>query len=143
MSRYRHLALSAYREHRHLLDDAAITLAVNIVGTLLLFLALVLLARLMSVGEFSLYTYGFAILTIGATLSVLGFDVAILRFVPRALVENDWAKHRGFIRRAVQGTVLASVIGGLLLAGAVAVFGGRLTSGLPQTLMVVAATLPP
>ncbi|MGE5563252.1 MAG: oligosaccharide flippase family protein [Bacillota bacterium] len=136
------LALAAYRPHRNLLDDAAITLAVNLLGTLLLFLTQVFLARLMGVTEFSLYSFSFTILTIASTLSVFGFDVAVLRFIPAALAHEDWRTLRGFTVRAIQVTILTSTLAGLLVAAAAWLLGGRWTSGLAPTLMATAFGIP-
>jgi O-antigen/teichoic acid export membrane protein len=142
MNRLAEMAIAAYRPHRDLLDDAAITLAVNLFGTLLLFLTQIFLARLMGVAEFSLYSFSFTILTIASTLSLFGFDVAILRFLPAALARADWPGLRGFMRRALQATFASSIVAGLALAGGAWLLAGQLTPGLPRTLVATAAGIP-
>lgn len=133
---------AAYRQNRHLLDDAAIALAVNLMGTALLFLTQVLLARVLGVSEFSLYAYSLTILTIASTLSVFGFDIAVQRFVPTALAHENWRMLRGFMKRALQVTILASIMTGLLLAGAAWLFAERMTEGLSQTLLTTSMAIP-
>lgn len=133
--------LAAYRQYRHLLDDAVITLAVTFMGTILLFLTQVLLARVLGVSEFSLYTYSFTILIIASKLSVFGFDIAVQRFVPTALAHENWRMLRGFLKRALQTTILASIVIGLLLAGAAWLFAERMTPGLPRTLLATSVAI--
>src|SRR5499427_5428532 len=56
------------------------------------------IARFVGVDAYGLYAYVFAWMTVLAYFSALGFDVALLRFVPAYEAVQDWCRLKGVIR---------------------------------------------
>jgi O-antigen/teichoic acid export membrane protein len=92
--------------------------AIYVVSIGVTYVSQLLIARLVGVDIYGLYAYVFAWMTVLAYFSALGFDVAILRFVPAYEATRDWHLLKGVIRysqrrAAVVGTV--TVLAGLLI----------------------------
>ena len=72
-------------------------------------------ARVVGVDTFGLYTYVFSWMVVLAYFSALGFDVALLRFIPAYETERAWPLLRGVIqyaqRRALAVGILVVLIG--------------------------------
>lgn len=74
-----------------------------------------LIARMVGVDTYGIYAYVFAWMTILAYFSALGFDVALLRFVPAYETEQAWSLLNGVIAYSQR---CASVVGvGVILVG--------------------------
>jgi len=58
------------------------------------------IARFVGVDGYGVYAYVFAWMTVLAYFSALGFDVALLRFLPAYEVERKWSLFRGVIQYA-------------------------------------------
>jgi O-antigen/teichoic acid export membrane protein len=54
-----------------------------------------LIARLIGADTYGVYTYVIAWMTILAYLSALGFDIALLRFLPAYQTKGAWSLARG------------------------------------------------
>jgi O-antigen/teichoic acid export membrane protein len=84
-------------------------------GIGLAFCSQLLIARVVSVDTFGLYTYVFSWMVILAYLCALGFDVALLRFVAAYETERAWPLLAGVIqyaqRRASAASIFVVVVG--------------------------------
>jgi len=92
--------------------------AIYVVSIGVTYVSQLLIARMVGVDIYGMYAYVFAWVTVLAYFSALGFDVAILRFVPAYEAARDWRLLKGVIRysqrrAAAVGTVVVLV--GLLI----------------------------
>lgn len=84
-------------------------------GVGLAYCSQLLIARFVGVDAYGIYAYVMAWVTVLAYFSALGFDVALLRFLPAYEAERAWPLFRGVIRYAERRTMAVS--GGVILAG--------------------------
>lgn len=88
-------------------------------GVVLLFFAEVVAARVLGVREFGIYALVVAWLYFLGVIGTLGFNHALLRFVPIYLANEDWGGLRGVLgyasRRAVAGACCIAVCGFAIL----------------------------
>ena len=95
---------------RKLLAKGAIgALLVQGVGALLVLLADVFLARLLGVSQFGLYSEVMAWMFMFVLFGTLGFNHALLRYVPTYIAHHAWADLRGILKRSSTWTALASL----------------------------------
>jgi O-antigen/teichoic acid export membrane protein len=92
--------------------------AIYVVSIGLTYVSQLLIARMVGVDIYGMYAYVLAWMTVLAYFSALGFDVAILRFVPAYEAARDWRLLKGVIeysqrRAAVVGTLV--LLAGLLI----------------------------
>jgi len=90
-------------------------------GYAVTYLSQLVVARLIGAHDYGIYAYVTAWATVLIYISTLGFDVALLRFVPVYRAKEAWALVRGVVRYAqrrvaVLGSVLALASAGLTLA---------------------------
>lgn len=127
---------------RLMLKAAVGSFGVTIGGTALASAVQLLLARLLGVEAFGVYTYVLSIVTLLFLLSRLGIDAALVRFIAEYRELEDWASLRGILRWS-DGWVAATGVA----VGAVVALGGWLLSGrmapeMVQTLVAGALLLP-
>jgi O-antigen/teichoic acid export membrane protein len=92
------------------------------------------IARITGVDTYGIYAYVFSWMVVLAYFSTLGFDVALLRFVPAYQVDRAWSLLRGVIQYA-QGR--AAVVGiTVAVLGALAVVAGNATPVMRNTFIV-------
>lgn len=87
-------------------------------GAALLLLTEAIAARLLGVAQFGIYAMASAWIFVLALVASLGFNHALLRFVPTYLAHEDWGGLRGIVRRSNLWVIAAAVvlgIGGSLL----------------------------
>lgn len=96
------------------IKKAGIVFVIQVIGSALSYILQVFLARVMGHGEYGLYTYILAWVTIGAIFCNLGLPGAILRFVPKYITQGDWGRFQGVIRGASKFTFAVSIVGALL-----------------------------
>lgn len=87
-------------------------------GAALLLLTEAIAARLLGITQFGIYAMVSAWIFVLALIASLGFNQALLRFVPTYLAHEDWGGLRGIVRRANLWVITAAVvlgIGGSLL----------------------------
>jgi O-antigen/teichoic acid export membrane protein len=72
------------------------------------------IARLVGLSSYGIYSYSFAWVSVLAYSATLGFNVALLRFVPAYGAKEQWPLAHGVVRFAVGWSLAAA----LLLAGA-------------------------
>lgn len=85
-------------------------------GAGLILLSEIIAARLLGVGEFGIYSMVAAWIYVLVLLGALGYNHALLRFVPAYSVHGDWASLRGVIRHANAWAGLAVLL--ITLCGA-------------------------
>lgn len=91
------------------------------VGYAVTYLSQLVVARLIGAQDYGIYAYVTAWATVLIYVSTLGFDVALLRFVPVYRAKDAWGLMRGVVRYArrsvaIVGSVLALASAGLFLA---------------------------
>jgi len=92
-----------------LFQGAGLVLLVNAFGQLIVFFVQAALARIMGVEEYGVYSYVYSWLNILLIFSLVGFDTAVVRFLPAYRANEEWQKAHGmfvFSRWAVFGTSL-------------------------------------
>lgn len=88
------------------------------IGAFLVLLTETVVARLLGVGQFGIYAMASAWIYVLALVASLGFNHALLRFVPTYIAHEDWGGLRGIVRRANLWVIAAATvlgIGGSLL----------------------------
>jgi O-antigen/teichoic acid export membrane protein len=93
--------------------------AFQVIGIALTYCSQLLIARIVGVATYGVYAYVFAWMVVLAYLSALGFDVALLRFIPAYEAERAWSLLRGVSqyaeRRAIFVGIFAIGIGVLVV----------------------------
>lgn len=110
----------------HLLRRAGVVLVVQVVGAGLAYGLQVLLARLMGVSDYGVYTYVYVWVTFVSLLAGLGFPAASIRFLPVYRVQGDWPRIRGFMRSTSRFTYLTAIaitLCAIVLAEGLSAFG--------------------
>jgi O-antigen/teichoic acid export membrane protein len=97
-------------------------------------------ARLVGVDAYGVYAYVFAWMVVLAYFSALGFDVALLRFVPAYEAEGAWPLLRGVIQYAQRRALIVG--GGVILVGVCAVLAGKSSPDMRNTFLVGFALVP-
>jgi O-antigen/teichoic acid export membrane protein len=93
--------------------------AIRIVGAVLAYASMILLARWLGARDFGIYAYVFVIVTLlGLALSV-GFNSSGLRFVPSYLARKKHRRLAGFLKQSYGVVVGFSLLGSLLSAALV------------------------
>ncbi len=102
-----------------LATGSAAAFLVYLVGHGLAFLAQLLIARVLGADSYGIYAYVFAWMSVLAYFAMLGFNLALLRFVSAYFVTGYWGLLAGIIRYAEHRVIFASLVFaglGLLLA---------------------------
>jgi O-antigen/teichoic acid export membrane protein len=79
------------------------------VGVGLTYCSQLLIARMVGIDTYGVYAYVFAWMAVLAYFSALGFDVALLRFVPAYGAEHAWPLFRGVIRYAERRATIVGI----------------------------------
>jgi O-antigen/teichoic acid export membrane protein len=109
---------------------------IHVGGAGLTYCSQLVIARIVGAGSFGVYAYVFSWMTMLAYLSALGFDVAVLRFIPAYQAQESWPLLRGLIGYAERR---AALVGFGVVAIGIAIVGiraGDLPHELTQTFMV-------
>jgi hypothetical protein len=80
--------------------------AIIAAGVGLTYCSQLLIARVVGVDMYGIYAYVIAWIGVLAYFSALGFDVALLRFVPAYHAEKSWALLRGVVQYAQRRAIL-------------------------------------
>lgn len=97
-------------DHGHLLARGALgALLVQGAGALLILLSEIVLARILGVAQFGVYATVTAWMFMLVLLGTLGFNHALLRYVPTYIANESWADLRGILRRTGIWTLIASL----------------------------------
>lgn len=84
-------------------------ISVNVLGVGLAFLSQLVLARVLGAHEYGLYAYVFAWVMMLGLLSVLGFQIVLLRLVATYAARQAWGALNGLIRYAERRVLLAGL----------------------------------
>src|SRR5690348_14043114 len=103
-------------------------------GVGLTYCSQLVIARMVGVQTYGIYAYVFAWMSVLAYFSALGFDVALLRFVPAYEAVQDWARFRGVIRYAERRVAIVGT--SIALIGACIVVFRDIPIQLRNTLLV-------
>ncbi|UVK49464.1 oligosaccharide flippase family protein (plasmid) [Mesorhizobium sp. AR07] len=111
-------------------------------GAALTFAAQLVIARLVGVVSYGIYTYAFAWITLLSYGSTLGFHVSVLRFVPAYEATNQFPMALGFIQFGFKASVAAAFL--VAIVGALIVTGSprNLDPELATSMLIGMATLP-
>jgi O-antigen/teichoic acid export membrane protein len=112
-----------------------VALAVYIVGAGLTAFSQLLIARMVGVETFGVYSYVLAWVTVLAYTSALGFDIALLRFVPAYRANQAWALLRGVIRYAQRRMAAASILVIVIGFAVITVLARNISPELGQTFL--------
>jgi O-antigen/teichoic acid export membrane protein len=95
-----------------------------------------LIARLVGADTYGVYTYVVAWMTILAYFSALGFDIALLRFLPAYQTKAAWSLARGVIQYAERRALAVGFL--VILAGAsiILIWSRRFTPELRNTFLI-------
>jgi O-antigen/teichoic acid export membrane protein len=106
-----------------------------VIGAGLTYCSQLLIARLVGADTFGIYTYVFAWMVVLAYFSALGFDVALLRFVPAYRAERAYALLKGVIQYAERRAMAVSA-GVIALGMLVVLLAPGTSSALRNTFLV-------
>lgn len=125
---------------RRLIPDAAITLALRVLGLLAQVAAFVAIARTHSLSDVGLYAVANTTLLLARTLGPCGMDYAAYRFCSGYFDGGDRARAAGFTRFAARRVLkLSGLVGLLLLASAFALRGAGFVDPGTALLLALAA----
>ena len=88
---------------------------VYLLGHGLAFLTQLLIARVLGANSYGIYAFVFACLSVLAYAAMLGFNIAILRFIPIYIASKAWQLLAGVIQYAERRVTAASLL--LIMAG--------------------------
>ncbi len=123
-------------------SGGAAAFVVFLIGHGLAFLTQLLVARVIGAQSFGIYAYVLAWMTVLAYLAMLGFHIALLRFIPTYLASQSWPLLAGVVRYA-EHRVMA-VGGALVVACAITIwlFGQTLEREVRLTFLIALALVP-
>ena len=133
---------SLISSENELIVRSGIVFLINGISALLMFGLHVYLARALQYSVYSEYAYALTILTVLTGLSVVGTDTSAQRFISAHGALSQSSMVKGFIRRAFQLTLLASLIVSVLLAIGIELFSESIGKTLTDTLLMTALALP-
>ncbi len=127
---------------RRVAQGGATALAIYVAAAAIAASSQLLIARLIGAEAYGIYAYVIAWMTILGYVSALGFDVALLRFVPAYQTLGAWSLARGVIQYAERRALALSLV--LVLIGALAVLNWPrpLSSELRNTFLIGLAVVP-
>jgi O-antigen/teichoic acid export membrane protein len=107
------------RDLRELAGSSALVFAIRVAGAVLAYLSILLLVRWMGAFEFGIYAYVWSWTLVLGFLLPLGFNVAILRFVPEYQARGFPGRLAGIVSRSRLIVAASSFAGALAAALAV------------------------
>ena len=114
----------------------ALAFVIFFAGAGLTYVSQIVIARIVGATSYGSYTYALAWLTLLAYVAALGFDVALLRFVPAYRAQRQIGLMLGVVRFAERSVVGAGVILAAVGSGAVLVLGQRIEPELRNTFLI-------
>lgn len=102
----------------------------------------VLLARLMGVSDFGIYTYALAWLQVLLVLGVMGFDTLTLRYTAQYSAASDWSGLRGLLAVPMRWVVIVSIVIAAFAALVVGFLASELRPGQARVLWTACAAVP-
>jgi O-antigen/teichoic acid export membrane protein len=127
---------------RGLVFKSVAALAIFVLGSGLSFVAQFGAARLLGVDAFGQFAYVCATVTLLASVSTLGFHVALLRLLPAFSSRGEWGLARGVFRFAHVATVLASAAVAVLACAVASMFTRAADGALLHAFWIGFAAIP-
>ncbi len=93
-----------------LTKNTMLTMAFRVVGAALVFLLQIILARVLGVNEYGIYSFVISWISIIALIGVLGFDTSLTRFLPEYFQSNQWAYFHGIIKYSFRVCLIFSAL---------------------------------
>ena len=100
---------------KEVLSGALIAFALRSVGAVLVFVLNVLIGRLLGAEGAGLYFLALSVVTIGAVITKLGLDNALLRFIATGASSSDWNKVVGVFQLGMRMAACASLAAAALV----------------------------
>jgi O-antigen/teichoic acid export membrane protein len=127
---------------RTFLDGVKYSFLVNTASMAMVYLSQLLLARFMGVDQYGVYVYALSWLNVLLLFSIIGLDVAMLRFIPQYVSRGEWGNCWGIIKRSYQISLPAALV--LLLGAWIVILTNynHLSEDLRNTLAIGAGALP-
>src|ERR1700731_1676589 len=121
---------------RRVVRGGGAAFAVHVAAAGAAYCSQLLIARMVGVDSFGVYAYVTATMVVLAYLAALGFDVALLRFVPAYEAQGRWDLLRGVIKYAHRRVSAVGV--GIILIGTsvIAVRGAGMSTELRNAFLV-------
>lgn len=120
LSPYRNLPAGSGINVAQVFQGSAAVLFINAVGQVLVYVVQAFFARTMGAEEYGIYTYVYSWLGILLIFSLIGLDVAVVRFLPAYQARSEWENAKGlyiFSRQlaALVSVCIAAIVGLLIL----------------------------
>lgn len=93
-----------------LLQGAVGTFILRIASTGLALVTSIILARLLGVGNYGIFTYSLAWVWVLMMVSIMGFDKLLLRYVSTYHAKLEWGFIYGLVRRSFTISIIVSII---------------------------------
>jgi O-antigen/teichoic acid export membrane protein len=122
-----HETVSGSAPVRRVARGSVTAFAIITAGVGLTYCSQLLIARVVGVDTYGIYAYVIAWIGVLAYFSALGFDVALLRFVPAYHAEKSWALLRGVVQYAQRRAILVGVM--VMLVGMLVIMARRTDMG--------------
>jgi O-antigen/teichoic acid export membrane protein len=110
----------------HLVQRAGLVFTVQSIGAGVSYGLQILLARLLGVSSYGLYSYVLVWVAFVSLVAGLGFPAASVRFLPEYRAKEDWPRFHGFVRVAsiaTVGSALLVALCGVIVAKVFSRFG--------------------
>lgn len=111
-------------EFTRVMRGSAFLFMCRIGGAATTFLTQLLLARWMGAADLGSYVLAFSWLTLLSAVPVGGYSAAAVRFIGQGLANEQYGYARGYVRHAVNITLLSSTAIAVVAAAAIALFPG-------------------
>ncbi len=111
-------------------------------GIALAFLLNVVLARTMGAKEYGAYVLCFSWITIIGIVAPMGFDTALIRFVPAYISKKDFSLLKGIIKNAQNYSLIFSIILTILIFIIVFIFKTHISQTVEKTFLVACSVIP-
>jgi O-antigen/teichoic acid export membrane protein len=96
-------------------NQVKVSFVYQILGTIVAFIAQVLLVRMLGVELFGVYTLGISWLTLGVVFAKVGLDAGGVRYFPKFLVEENFQAIRTYIKQSYSYVSAISLLVATLL----------------------------
>lgn len=115
---------------------------VNIISAILMFGLHILLARLMGDDLYGIYIYALTWILILTLIAKIGFDTALVRYIPMFVVADEWGKLRGVLNRSLLLCLGIGLVLALLVFITITGLRGRIAPELEPTFLIGALLVP-
>ena len=121
---------------RRVASSSVVSFTILVAGAFLAYFSQMLIARMIGVDSYGAYAYVLAWATVLAYFCALGFDVALLRYIPAYRMTGSWSLLRGVTRYAGMCAVAASIAVGICGITVLHFQSSSLSPELSQTFLI-------